>query len=71
MYAHAPEVAAERARRKELGITTLRWYKCHGCGAEYSMASGVRASWGCICASPRIHVHSDLDGEQPKTLSIG
>jgi hypothetical protein len=69
---YGPEVDAERARRKRLAIPTLRWYKCHGCGAEYPM-DGVRPGTGCAnpaCHSPNIHIHSDLDGEKPLTLPL-
>lgn len=61
----------EEKRRRMLGLLTWRWYKCHGCGKEYSLADGVRAGWGCnndCCLAPNIHLHSDLDGEKPTTL---
>lgn len=66
-------VEAERARRKAEGAPTLRWYKCHGCGAEYPFAEGIRSSTGCsnvACAQPSLHIHSDLDGEKPLALVI-
>ena len=69
MVSHGYE--QEEARRKREGIPTLRWYKCHGCGAEYPMHGGVRASAACsnvTCNRPNIHIHSDLDGEKPTTL---
>jgi hypothetical protein len=68
---YGPDVEAERTRRKREGIATLRWYVCHGCGWEALVSDGVRPSWGCgnpDCLKPAIHVHSDLDGEKPKTL---
>lgn len=61
----------EIARRKREGLPTLRWYKCHGCNAEYAFADGIRPPTGCAnsaCFSPDIHIHSDLDGEKPLTL---
>lgn len=45
------------------------WYKCHNCGAEYSIAAGVRSSRGCgNCYQGDIHLHSNQDGELPRTL---
>jgi hypothetical protein len=74
MYTYEEEKAApERARRKREGLPTRRWYQCHGCGAEYSFADGVRNSRGCdkiYCPQPDIHIHSDLDGEKPTTLTL-
>ena len=64
-------VMEEVRRRKREGVPTLRWYKCHGCSAEYSMQDGVRNYEGCsnvACYAPEIHIHSDLDGEKPNTL---
>ena len=60
----------EERQRKELGLPTLRWYKCHNCGVEYPFDC-VRTPMACDninCHSPDIHVHSDLDGEKPATL---
>jgi len=36
---------------------------------EYPM-DHVRASWGCDCPDPDIHVHNDLDGERPKDKRV-
>lgn len=71
MDIYTSEAHAEVHRRRLAGIPTLRWYKCHGCGKEYAIEDGVRASWGCnndACLAPNIHIHSDLDGEKPTTL---
>jgi hypothetical protein len=69
MVGHGYEQVEEQ--RKAQGIPTRRWYKCHGCGAEYQISVGIRNSAGCsnpTCANPNIHIHSDLDGEQPTRL---
>lgn len=69
MVSHGYE--QEEARRKRLGLPTLRWYVCHTCRAEYPLEDGVRGPTGCsniACGRPDIHIHSDLDGEQPLTL---
>jgi hypothetical protein len=60
----------EEERRRKAGIPTRRWYECHGCGAEYPSSAGARPSWGCTCGRPDIHIHSDLDGEQPMLESV-
>lgn len=49
------------------------WYVCHGCGKEYLISDGVRPWAGCdnlACHYPDIHVHSNADGELPKTLEV-
>lgn len=52
-------------------IKRYRWYRCHGCGAEYSIKTdGVRNSAGCLCPNPDVHVHSDLDGEVPNKAEL-
>lgn len=69
MVSHGYE--QEELRRQREGIKTLRWYKCHGCGAEYPVRAGVRTSRACSeCDSPDIHIHSDLDGEKPVHLTL-
>lgn len=62
----------EESQRMREGISTLRWYMCHNCGWEAWIKDGVRSVLGCgnaKCHSPCLHVHSDLDGEKPKTLA--
>lgn len=55
----------EERRRREAGIPTLRWYKCHECGWEhaYGAMAGICGNCGY-----RLNIHSDLDGEKPTQL---
>lgn len=51
----------------------LAWYVCHNCGWEAWIADSVRTVLGCgnaKCYDPCLHVHSNADGEMPKTLSL-
>jgi hypothetical protein len=71
MYSDSEETLTERTRRKELGIRTLYWFKCHGCGYERLVSQGVGNSASCgnpACVNPDLHIHSDIDGEKPNTL---
>lgn len=44
---------------------TFRWYRCHGCCAEYLTDVG-RSSRSCNqCWQSDLHIHSDGDGELP------
>lgn len=70
---YSEEQYAEIARRKREGILTLSWYVCHNCGWEAWISDGVRSGIGCgnsKCYRPILHVHSDIDGEKPRTLKV-
>lgn len=57
-------------------VPVFRWYKCHGCLREYPLSDPLgtgnisHAGWGCVCATPDVHIHNDSDGELPRTWPL-
>lgn len=46
-----------------------RWLACHKCGYEHEFEEiGMKPN--CPECGERLHIHSNLDGEQPKRLPL-